>query len=106
MLVTLGFSVPDAMRERRALIAARLRGEFTEDVRLYVANAGRRREIIRLFKHAVIITGILISFSGLPTERAIVLRNCAFAAVATLMLINTLLDHRMRRRVMREADCD
>jgi hypothetical protein len=101
LLTTLALSVPAAYRESRALRAAQAQGRFMEPIRAEIARAVKRRELLRVVKHAVVITGIALSLAPMPMYRAIALRNCCFCAISILMLSNTILDHLTRRRALR-----
>jgi hypothetical protein len=101
MLATLAFSVPAAFAEDEALRRAQAQGRFLEVIRNDIARASKRRELLRVVKHLIIVTGILISFTRVEMHRAIVLRNLAFALISILMLCNTTLDYRTKRRAIR-----
>lgn len=103
LLATLGLSVPAAFAESRALRDAQARGLFLESIRNAAARAAKRRELLRVVKHAVVVTGIAISFTSIPIARAIMLRNACFCALSILMLLNTTLDHLTRRNALRYA---
>jgi hypothetical protein len=101
LLATLGLSVPAAFREGAALREAQAQGVFMDVIRTDLVRASKRRELMRVCKHLVIVSGIGITFIDVGNVNAAMLRNCAFALVAILMLTNTMLDYRVKKKALR-----
>lgn len=82
-----------AHADRTALMSARARGMYTDEVTLKVVMHAMRREWLRIGKHLVIIASLIIGFTNYMDAEA---RNWAFVILSILMGINSLLDKRVQ----------
>lgn len=82
---------------RAALADARAHGYYADASAEVVVNHAIRREWIRMGKHAVIITAVVLSFTPWLSVGA---RNVAFAILSCAMMSNSLLDAAVERFVM------
>jgi hypothetical protein len=98
LLATLGLRLPAAVKGLLALRRARAAGRYTEPIRKDMAAAAVRTEVLRSVKCAIIVLAVWLSFTSLDY---VPIRNVAFALIALLLGVNSLLDDTIERRWLR-----
>lgn len=98
---TTAVRLADAYADRRALSLARRSGAPIAPMADAIVHAGIRREWLRILKHTMAIAAIASSFLFQSTLEA---RNVYACIVSAMLALNSILDIRLQRRAMREAD--